>query len=86
MRSLIQEAFLLFQKNKFKDSLEICLKILKNDHDNYDANNLIGVIYFKTKKFNESAIYLKKVIKINPNKIEAYNNYSLALCQTKNYD
>jgi len=86
MRSLIQEAFLLFQKNKFKDSLEICLKILKNDHNNYDANNLIGVIYFKTKKFNESAIYLKKVIQINPNKLEAYNNYSLALCQTKNYN
>lgn len=66
-------------KNKYQ-------KILEFNPKNFDANNLLGVLYIETKDFYNAEKYLYKCIEVSPNNSKAYNNLGVALNEQNRFD
>lgn len=63
-----------FQNNgKFQEAEAVYKNLLKEYPANFDVLNLLGVLYFQAKKYDESILYITEAIKIKPSVI-SYNN------------
>ena len=60
-------------------------KILAKDSNNFQANMDLSIIFALKNKIKESSLILEKLIKLYPNKIEPYLNYTNILIFNKQY-
>jgi len=86
MKSKFNEALSFFQKGQLDEAKKICLKILKEQPDNFNVLHLLGVIAFKEKDYVKSEDLIEKAIKIKPNQVEIYNFYALILVNLKKFN
>lgn len=83
---LLEEA-IKFHKDGFLEKAEnIYQKIIKNEPKNFQAKNLLGIIFFSKKKYFESIKLIKDSISINPKNFSAYNNLGNIFKELKKYD
>lgn len=57
-------AFELHQNGKLNEAENLYLEIIKDNPQNYDANNLLGLLYFQKNDLNNAEIYIKNAISI----------------------
>lgn len=86
LNQLLIEALNTHNQKNFEEAKSKYQKILKFDSENFDANNLLGVLFIETKDFNNAEKYLAKSIKINPKNWNAYNNLGIVLHEQNNFD
>ena len=86
MKSKFNEALSFFQKGQLDEAKKICLKILKEQPDNFNVLHLLGVIAFKEKDYVKLEDLIEKAIKIKPNQVEIYNFYALILVNLKKFN
>ncbi len=86
MKVTLKKALEYYQNQEFKNSKKICIEILDNDPNNFDANNLLAAIFFQNSEYLNAISYFKNAITINPKIPDLYNNLSISLCQTKKFD
>ncbi len=60
------EAFAFHQKGKLTDARDMYMEILKNEPDNHEVWDLLGVLYYQAKDYIESEVCIKKAISIKP--------------------
>ncbi len=83
MINLLKSAIHCYQNKQSDKAEKICLKILDENPNNFDAINLLAVISFQNRNFSKSIELFKKACKINPNRADLYNNLSIAFLQEK---
>ena len=83
MINLLKSAIQCYQNKQSDKAEKICLKILDENPNNFDAINLLAVISFQNRNFSKSIDLFKKACKINPNRADLYNNLSIAFLQEK---
>ena len=83
MKYELKEAVTLFENNKIENAKKICLNIYNSDPNNFDNLRLLNFIYYREKNFSKALEVINKVIKINPNFAEAYNEKGGALNELK---
>ena len=81
IHGLIGKALELFQSGSPKDAEITLLEILSLDKDNLPALEILGVIKGANNEHAESAKYLAKAIKINPNNPSLHYNLAKALSE-----
>ena len=86
MKVTLKKALEYYQNQEFKNSKKICIEILDNDPNDFDANNLLAAIFFQNSEYLNAIRYFKNAITINPKIPDLYNNLSISLCQTKKFD
>ena len=62
--SLYQEAFNLHSQGKLIEAEQKYLELLKNEPQNSDALNMLGVLNYQSNRFNEAIDYIIKALKI----------------------
>ena len=82
----IKNAVALFQNGQLDKAQEMCTGIKQQDPENLTNLNLLGIILFQKKEFNESIKIIEESIKLNPNQAEVYNNLGIVYSQIKNFD
>lgn len=60
------EAFALHQKGKLTDARDLYMDILKNEPENHEVWDLLGLLYYQAKEYIESEVCIKKAISIKP--------------------
>ena len=79
----VKEIFSLATQNHRKNNLQVAEKlykeVLKIKSNDLQSNFLLGTLSAQTKKFDIAKQLLNKVIQINPNHADAYNNLGLVL-------
>ena len=86
MTNIIKEAYNFFQTGDINKANDICLKVIEEQPNNFNALQLLGVIAFQKENYLKSAHIFKKAIKVNSNHAETHNNYSLALCRLNKFE
>ena len=72
-------------KGNYVEAEIICKDLIKKNKKNSDYFYLLGLIYLKTKKFDQSSIFFSKAIKINK-KIDYFFAYAEALVKNNHLD
>ena len=54
------EAFALHQKGKLTDARDLYMDILKNEPENHEVWDLLGLLYYQAKEYIESEVCIKK--------------------------
>ena len=83
--ALKRAAYFLDRKD-LKKAKKIYEIILLSQPNNLDANNNIGLIFYKLGNFEEAIIFFKKAISIDPNFYEAHSNLGAVYKIQKKYD
>ena len=83
MESKIKKAVVLFENNNLESAKKICLEIYKKNPNNFNNLRLLNFIYYRKKDFLNALNIINKVIEINPNFAEAYNEKGGALNELK---
>ena len=86
METILKKAVLLFENNKLESAKKICLDIYEKEPNNFDNLRLLNFIYYRKKDFLNALNIINKVIKINPNFAEAYNEKGGALNELKRFE
>ena len=86
MKFNFQEVLVLFQKNQLNEAKNLCIKALKEQPDNFDFLNLLGMIAFKEKEYKKAEEIISKAIKLKPKNIELYNFYAFILLNLRKLD
>ena len=73
---LIQQAFGYIQNGNFDASEQLLKNVIQQKPNDFNANNLLGVIYIEKGMPDECISHLKKALKIEPNNASA--NYNMA--------
>ncbi len=73
---LIQQAFSYIQNGNFDASEGLLKNVIQQKPNDFNANNLLGVIYIEKGMPDECISHLKKALKIEPN--NASTNYNMA--------
>ena len=60
------DAFAFHQKGKLTDARDMYMEILKNEPDNHEVWDLLGLLYYQAKDYIESEVCIKKAISIKP--------------------
>mgnify|MGYP006176929981 CR=1 FL=1 len=81
----IEQIISLKKEGKIIESEKLLRSILDNQIDDYDKLLSSALLLIKKKYFNESIIFLKKAISINPSKTEAYINLANIYIILKEY-
>ncbi|MCF6775750.1 tetratricopeptide repeat protein [Thiotrichales bacterium 19X7-9] len=68
----IAYALKLYEKGHIEKAKKSCLKILKKEPNNYNANYLVGIIYQLLNKYQKSESFIKKAIQANPEIADIY--------------
>tara|TARA_Y100000590_G_scaffold213905_1_gene242448 strand:- start:3992 stop:6163 length:2172 start_codon:yes stop_codon:yes gene_type:complete len=85
MKSLFEEAEVLFNQGNLEQSKKICQKILKNDPKDLNSLILISVIAFKTNNLIKSIEIIDYSIKLFPEIPELYFNKAHVLTMKEDY-
>ena len=81
----LKKAQNLQKQRLFAEAESIYKKIIDHDKNNFDANIGLSIVYFLTNKISISINLLEELIKIYPDKIEAYSNLSNILISQNKY-
>jgi len=81
----IEQIISLKKEGKIIESEKLLRSIVDNQIDDYDKLLSSALLLIKKKNFNESIIFLKKAISINPSKNEAYINLANIYIILKEY-
>ena len=76
INSLIQQAFTYIQNKNFAASKQLLKNVLQLKPNDFNAHNLLSVIYTEEGKTKECIEHLKKALKIEPN--NGIANYNMA--------
>ena len=82
----LKKAQNLQKQRLFAEAESIYKKIIDHDKNNFDANIGLSIVYFLTNKISISINLLEELIKIYPDRIEAYNNLSNILISQNKYE
>lgn len=58
------KAFELHQANKLDEAEKLYLKVIEDNSQNFDANNLLGLLYFQKNDYKNAEIYIKNALLI----------------------
>ena len=83
---LVQEGLTLHQQGRLEEAQVIYEQLLLLQPDQFDALQLLGVLFFQIKKYSQAVELLSKALKINPNHVGAFNNRGNALKELKRFD
>lgn len=61
-----QQAFSLHQQGKLTDARDLYMEILKDESQNAEVWDLLGVLYYQVKEYLEAELCIKKAIEIKP--------------------
>ena len=61
-----QKAFSLHQQGKLTDARDSYMEILKDEPQNAEVWDLLGVLYYQVKEYLEAELCIKKAIEIKP--------------------
>ena len=61
-----QQAFSLHQQGKLTDARDLYMEILKDEPQNAEVWDLLGVLYYQVKEYLEAELCIKKAIEIKP--------------------
>ncbi len=93
IKELLEKAKDCHNKKENIKAEELSKKIIEIDINNFEAHNLLGILYCQYKKFKEGLKYFNKAIKIKDNHAGLYCNKGNALFELnkfkeaiKNYD
>ena len=76
INQLIQQAFTYIQNRNFEASEKLLKNVIQLKPNDFNANNLLGVIYTEQGKPDECIWHLKKALKLEPNNVST--NYNMA--------
>ena len=76
INQLIQQAFTYIQNGNFEASEKLLKNVIQLKPNDFNANNLLGVIYTEQGKPDECIWHLKKALKLEPNNVST--NYNMA--------
>ena len=76
-RTMIDLVLKNYQDGNLKKAEDICRKIIKNQPENFDALQLLGLIYSQRGEPNTAIDYIKKALQLNPHCADAYNNMGI---------
>jgi tetratricopeptide (TPR) repeat protein len=79
MKITIEQAMATHQEGQFKEAEQLYRSLLKTNPANLDANNNLGVLLLKLRRFTEAEEFCKKAIEHKPEFAEAYNNLGVIL-------
>jgi predicted O-linked N-acetylglucosamine transferase (SPINDLY family) len=86
LNQLLIEALDIHNQKNYEVAKKKYQKILEFDSENFDANNLLGVLFIETKDFCNAEKYLSKSIKIDPKNWNAHSNLGIVLNEQNNFD
>ncbi len=69
----------LFNQGLLEEAKNDLLKYISEYPNDFQALNILGVIYFQENKIDESEVEFKKALSLNKNYASAYNNLGLVL-------
>src|SRR5574344_1909308 len=80
-----KNAFELHQSDKLDEAEKLYLKVIKDNPQNFDANNLLGLLYFQKNDLINAETYIKNALLI---KNDPYfcDNLGRVYTKSKNYD
>ena len=76
----------LLDKGKYKQSIELLKKEIKNDKSNPDLYNYLGYAYRKNGNIETSILNYKEALRLNPKHAEAHNYIGIAYLKVGNID
>ena len=72
-KELLEKAKDCQNKNKNLKAEKFYKKIIDIDVNNFEAHNLLGILYCQNEKFNEGLKYFNKAINIQDNEFFIFN-------------
>jgi predicted O-linked N-acetylglucosamine transferase (SPINDLY family) len=81
----LQIAYGALREGRHADVQTICIGILREQPDFFDALHLLGVSLLQTARFDEARQILERAIVADPRSAEAYSNLGFALFRLKRY-
>src|SRR5215475_9499327 len=75
----MQQAAMAYSRGDWAESERWCRQILAAQGNYLDALNLLGIITARTRRPEEAAQLLARVVAANPNQAMAHNNYGNVL-------
>ena len=86
MTSEFDEILILIRTGKLEEAKISCEVLLKIKKKNSKLHNLYAYILHSLKYFDESAYNFREAIKIDPDYLDAYNNFGNALVEQERFD
>ena len=83
---LVQQGLTSHQQGNFKEAQVIYEQVLLSQPNQFDALQLLGVLFVQIKKYSQAVELLSKALEVNPNHAGAYNNRGNALKELKRFD
>lgn len=83
--ALLQTAYGALREGRHTDVQAICVGILRELPDYFDALHLLGVCLLQTARFDEARQILEHAIAADPRSAEAHSNLGFALFRLKRY-
>lgn len=75
----LEQAVQYYKGSKYKETIDICLEILNQDKENFFANKFIAATFLKMNKWEDSMVFFKNNLVLNPENIDCYLDLSFAL-------
>lgn len=75
--SILKEALKYNREDNLERAEKLCLRVLEQDPSQPDALHLLGMIYYKTGRYDVAAEYIEKAVSINPLDSDYYNNLGI---------
>ena len=85
INNLIKQAINLHQNQQLSEAEKLYKKVISIDISNFDANNLLGVLFIQIKNYDKGISSIKKAISINPKIAWSYSNLANAQIAVKKY-
>jgi predicted TPR repeat methyltransferase len=82
----MQQAAMAYNRGEWTEAERWCRQILAARGDYFDALNLLGIIAAQTRRVEEAARLLGRVVDANPGQATAHNNYGNVLKDLKRFD
>jgi len=86
VRALVQQGTSLHKQGNFAEAQVIYEQVLLSQPNQFDALQLLGVLFVQIKKYSQAVEFLSKALEINPNHAGAYSNRGIALKELKRFD
>jgi tetratricopeptide (TPR) repeat protein len=82
----IKKATELYRENRYEESEELLLQLVKQAPGYANLHNMLGVIFSHNNQFKKAIHHFKKALSINPSYTEAQLNLAIILADTGAYD
>lgn len=75
----LQKALRLHQSGHMREAEIVYRQIIQADHQQVQANHLLGVLYYQTRRFDLAIACYQKTVQLQPDFVDAYGNLGIAL-------